>query len=924
MITQLEQSVVRIYSYNGNAIGAGFLVSQKHVLTCAHVVAFAVGTPADSSEMPTKEVSLDFPRVAPGKKLTAKIVFWLPVNPSKFVEDIAVLELASPLPELAQAVYLVTDEDLWGHPFQVFGFPKGQPNGVWASGKLRRGTGKGWVQLEDVKEAGYALEEGFSGAPVWDEKLDGVVGIAVAAEKQRSDVKAAFIIPKDLLVKEELLVKACPEIAETPICPYQGLFAFREEHAQFFFGRETFTKKLRIAVQRQKFIAVLGPSGSGKSSVVFAGLIPLLRSQHNWLIDDFRPRDRPCHNLLAKLLPRLETPISIIAQQREINKLVKDLQHGELALRDLIEPIIEKNPGIRMLLVVDQFEELYTQCHDTDERQCFLDQLLEAVEHVPNFTVVITLRADFLGYVLKYRPLADALEKADIKLGSMNQQELEEAIEKPARKCGVQFEPGLKELILYAVSKEPGNLPLLEFALTQLWEKKKYGKLTHEAYRKIGGVEKALARHADNIYEGFNKKEQQTAQQIFLELTQLGEGTEGTRRQVPKEDLLTLQPDKTLMKRVIQKLADEKLLVTSELERGEEQVPVVDVVHEALIRHWPLLRRWLEENQKFLRLAHNIEEAAQEWQEKGKKGDDLLRGRKLKEAKDLLLPTSTVHVPRLAREFIKVSQKARRISQLKNGLVVIFSLAGIGTVSLVSWQLSEERVFAEVRKAALSGTCNQKMLNNTNKLLKQAEKYKQAKDVDKALTYYPTILAEADNCEQAIGQKPREFKPQDAQILYQIRDTAKTSLVALIKKYRLPQLEDKLSRRNFGQLTREDARAAQFEEQYTPGALRTTYQLVMQNFGVGADLNRDGLLQAGEAKLIPCEILKEIEKQWHQSTQNRCGWYGSESAYIQLECEELNGETLTPLVFNPPYVAKRRLEICQIGPRAEIEEHQLE
>lgn len=924
MIIPLEPAIVRIYSDKGNVIGAGFLVSEKHVLTCAHVVAFAAGTSSKSSEMPTKEVSLDFPIVEPGKKLTAKVVFWLPVNPDKYLEDIAVLELASPLPKKAQPVHLVTSEseELWGHHFRVLGFPVGQPSGVWASGELRARTAKGWVHLEDVKEPGYALEEGFSGSPVWDEKLDGVVGMAVAADKQRPNVKAAFIIPKDLLVSEELLVKACPEIAAKLICPYQGLLAFREEHAQFFFGRETFTEKLRTAVQSQKLVAVIGPSGSGKSSVVFAGLIPLLRSEQNWLIDDFRPRDRPCHNLLAKLLPRLETQMSIIAQQREINKLVKDLRQGELALRDVIEPILEKNPGTRLLLVVDQFEELYTQCHDTGERQCFLDQLLEAVEHVPNFTVVITLRADFLGYVLKYRPLADALEKADVKLGPMNQQELDEAIEKPAHKCGVQFEPGLKKLILCAVSKEPGNLPLLEFALTQLWEKKKYGKLTHEAYTEIGGVEKALARHADNIYKQFNQKEQQAAQQIFLELTQLGEGTEGTRRQVSKEDLLTLQPDKTLMERVIQELADEKLLVTSELERGEERVPVVDVVHEALIRHWPLLRRWLEENQKFLRLAHHIEEAAQEWQEKGKKGDDLLRGRRLKEAKDLLLPTSTVHLPRLAQEFIKVSQKAQRISQLKNGLVVIFSLAGLGTVSVVVWQLSEARLSEEIRNAALSGTCDLKMPKSLSKLLNKAEQARQAGNVDKALSYYPIILAEADNCQQAIAKKPKEFQPQALQKVRQIQGQAEASLVKLIKKDKLPKLEKELSQGDFGQL-KPNARYTELEKSYK-GALQTTYKILMTpGFGVGADLSESGRLEIEEAKRIPCEILWDLENLWRKYTQDRCGWFGPTSSYEAPECHELKYKvnqdelnlTLTSSIFAESFPAIEQLNYCQIPHR---------
>src|SRR4028119_2419161 len=344
MVTPLESSVVRIYSNSGKVIGAGFLVSQKHILTCAHVVASALSIAPTTSEMPTAEVSLDFPRIAAGVRHTAKVVFWRPVHPNpttleEFEEDIAALELGNPPPDAAQPVRLVTSEDLWGHPFRVFGFPEGQSNGVWASGALRGGIASGWVQLEDVKETGYRLEKGFSGAPVWDEELQGVAGMAVAAEMNRPAVKGAFIIPTNRLVKawSELYEQAIPW------CPYRGLFAFREEDARFFFGREKFTEQLVAAVQRQPLVAVIGPSGSGKSSVVFAGLISQLCSEQTWLIESFRPGERPFRNLASSLVPLLETQMSETDQLVEINKLAMAFGQGNISLQDVVTRILEKH-----------------------------------------------------------------------------------------------------------------------------------------------------------------------------------------------------------------------------------------------------------------------------------------------------------------------------------------------------------------------------------------------------------------------------------------------------------------------------------------------------------------------------------------------------------------------------------------------------
>jgi len=193
-----KASIVRIYHGNGAVVGAGFLVSNSYVLTCAHVITQALGILQTTQESPTEPINVDFPLIAPGEKLTASVVMWKPVSSTELFEDIAGLKLNSQLPNSAQPVRFVAADDLWEHSIRVFGFPKGHSDGVWASGVLRDTNAK-WLQMEDAKVTGYQLEPGFSGAPVWDEQLAGVVGMAVAAEKRREHVKAGFIVPIQVL-----------------------------------------------------------------------------------------------------------------------------------------------------------------------------------------------------------------------------------------------------------------------------------------------------------------------------------------------------------------------------------------------------------------------------------------------------------------------------------------------------------------------------------------------------------------------------------------------------------------------------------------------------------------------------------------------------------------------------------------------------
>ena len=356
--------------------------------------------------------------------------------------------------------------------------------------------------------------------------------------------------PPEFTAKQEIISEKASEVI--PPCPYQGLLDFKEEDQYFFFGRETFTQRLLTAVASHSLVGVIGASGSGKSSVVFAGLIPQLRRQKCWEIAHFRPGEKPFHNLASMLVPLLETGMGKIDQLLQIKKLANFLEKQGLALGDVIKAILE-DKNTCFLLIVDQFEELYTLCQDISQRQAFLEQLLAATNQ-NNFKVLLTLRADFLGYALAYRPFTDALNSGNVMLAPMNTEELRSVITQPAELLGVTLEPGLTERILADVGNEPGNLPLVEFALYRLWKEQENKQLTHRGYEKIGGVKQALAHHAQKVYEKLSSQEQTIAQHIFLQLVQLGEGTEDTRRVVSQEDLFTKNHCDEEIITVVQKL----------------------------------------------------------------------------------------------------------------------------------------------------------------------------------------------------------------------------------------------------------------------------------------------------------------------------------------------------------------------------------
>ncbi|BAY48349.1 WD-40 repeat-containing protein [Scytonema sp. HK-05] len=416
---------------------------------------------------------------------------------------------------------------------------------------------------------------------------------------------------------------------ENFLCPYRGLFHFGPDDAEFFFGREVFVEELFVATQTSHFIPVLGASGSGKSSVVLAGLVPKLQQAGHWLFTHFRPGSDPFHALALALVPLYTPYFNATEQIAQARQLAGYFREGTVTLANVFAQIHQNHGNHRVLLIADQFEELYTLCGDQKVRLGFLDTLLACFQSSPDNTTVLvaTMRADFLGNFLSYRPLVDVLQNADIKLGPMNCEELSQVIKKPAEKLGVTFEAGLVERILEDVEDEPGNLPLLEFALTQLWKGRRGKQLTHAAYEEIGEVQGALARHADQNYGKLSATEKEQVKRIFIQLVRPGEGTEDTRRLATKAELSGASWA------LVNQLADARLVVTSRNAAGQE---TVEVVHEALIHNWGELRGWMGMARSFRAWQERLRAAKRQWEATNRDPGSLLRGAALAEAEEKL------------------------------------------------------------------------------------------------------------------------------------------------------------------------------------------------------------------------------------------------------------------------------------------------
>jgi WD40 repeat protein/energy-coupling factor transporter ATP-binding protein EcfA2 len=457
-------------------------------------------------------------------------------------------------------------------------------------------------------------------------------------------------------------------------CPFPGLSSFaQEQYHKFFFGRDELIRDLEKELARDNFLAVIGTSGSGKSSVVLAGLIPKLKE-----------RER-----------RLES-----VRITPSNEPLKQLE------------ILLKVSQQRSILVVDQFEELFTLCEDKATRQEFIDKLFHLAERQK---VVITMRADFLGECTFYPPLRKRIETRQKLVGPMEPAELITAMKMQADMGGLRFEAGLSHSILNDVQGEPGAMPLLQYALQELWKRRRGRWLCDEEYQAIGKVQQAIAKTADDFYHSLPAQKQEQIQNIFLRLTRLdknaiqGEQRRDTRQRVELEDLVPSGSNLAETKNLVQQLAGEgvRLVVTSRNETtGKEEV---EVAHEALIRYWPTLQEWLSQNRNDLQLRENINQAAQDWHQHKEKPDQnsylIHQGGRLEDAKVLLEQPKFVHLNQEEAEYvfaclelrdrIRRQEKQRRYRLLFAAVSSAFVFAGFAIFAGYQWRQAEaERIQA--------------------------------------------------------------------------------------------------------------------------------------------------------------------------------------------------------------------------------------
>ena len=396
-----------------------------------------------------------------------------------------------------------------------------------------------------------------------------------------------------------------PEKIAEDVCPYVGLEAFTKETARFFKGRDRFVRLLLQKIAESSFVPVIGASGSGKSSLVRAGLISELEAQGWLILPPIKPgdfSDNPVmgiSSVLAQLCQRADT-------KREISK--------QIASGNLESAIACLTEQKKILLVVDQFEEVFTVCpaEKEAERQQFIDLLVGITQHPDSrLRVVTTMRADFFENCLGYRGLGEAIQRHQVLLLPMNEEELREAIAAPAEVGQYELGDGLLPAILRDVRDEKNVLPLLEFALTQLWENREKRRFTFAVYDELGGVMGALNQHANSVFDALKPQEQEWAKRICLMLVRTGVGERDTRQRRTKGELTQLAKDGDLQdfQVALDQLVAGRLLVTGKDGDGEAWV---DMAHEALMEKWLYFAKWREEKRDVLRLVNRIRDAFDE------------------------------------------------------------------------------------------------------------------------------------------------------------------------------------------------------------------------------------------------------------------------------------------------------------------------
>jgi energy-coupling factor transporter ATP-binding protein EcfA2 len=571
------------------------------------------------------------------------------------------------------------------------------------------------ISLETVKR----LMPRFFQEVQRDGQIDRALAVARGAVRDRPDAwqPALFMRLKSGQLWEPLWAQTNP---------YRGLAAFTENDADLFFGREHLIRELSTKARRQRFIAVVGPSGSGKSSVVQAGLLP--RLPQDWKVVKLRPGDidlSGCANLwFAEKPDRSE----------------------------------------RCVLFIDQFEELFALC-TPDVQTRFLEDMQALIAGSAPVTVILTLRADFYGH-LQNSPLGRHLEHALVNVLPMSPDDLRSAIERPAQAVDLSFEAGLVETIVDDARQARHTLPLLQFALTQLCEQQTRGLLTYDAYVAAGRVAGAIGLWAEDTYNALTTEEQPLARRVFTRLVHYGEGdATDTRQRRALPELLTHPDERVALHRLLRQLADARLLTTDKT----QGVEFVEIIHDALLKEWPRLAHWITDQREFFLWRQRLEAYLRTWEAQGRDESALLRGALLAEAErwaqaqpEELNPDERVYIAQSValreREQAEREKQQRRLKIALAVTVLLFLFAaGAAWIATQQTDLAEQRL-GEARNAEATAVAEAHI-----RATAQAETEAQQIEAEKARAIAEVRRTDAENA-QSIAEAERDRTEHQIQV----------------------------------------------------------------------------------------------------------------------------------------------------------------
>jgi len=539
--------------------------------------------------------------------------------------------------------------------------------------------------------------------------------------------------------------------------PYVGLQTFGEEDADVFYGRESLVERLVEKVAHSPFLAVLGPSGSGKSSLIRAGLVPALKkgalpgsSQWNYLI--IKPTQHPL-DALAAALNKLQG-----GQLGQLRRVLDENERDMARTDTYAKGAKSGNTETRLVLVVDQFEELWTLAPTepdarakfvAEKQKPFIRLLLSAIQEqshaaAASLLIILTMRADFLHRAAENRSLANAIAEADVIVSPMQPDELRRAISEPLKTVDGVFESGLVDELITQTSQREGALPLLQYTLAELWqaaEPNPYGipTITWDAFRALGGVEGALAKRADTILQQqYTNEQQQQLRHLLVRLVQPGEGAADTRRRIPLAELVPVGSNIQDVQHMLNPLVKNRLLTTGRDPTTDQQT--IEVAHEALIRAWPTLTEWIDDAREDLRFHLQLEEAAKEWQIYNENPDFLWSGLRLANAREWLERTQPqlnerdqhfldasreAEAARVAREEAAQREReqlleARATAERRNASRLRFFLA-VGSVLLVVALILAGLAFSSQRQAEIATRQEAIARQDAEKQIQQAE-----------------------------------------------------------------------------------------------------------------------------------------------------------------------------------------------------------